>query len=86
MIIAVVYEQRTNNDGDGYENEVALPQTLSRSFHLVHFVKCWQFFQELNSERLYQCSEKEIETLSRCLVFTSSKRREIRQFFVVVVQ
>ena len=49
------------------------------------FVKCWQFFLELNFKRLYQCSGKVIE--SRCLVFTSSKKRdEIRQFHVVVVQ
>ena len=32
----------------------ALPQTLSRLFQLVQLVKCWQFFLELNSERLYQ--------------------------------
>ena len=55
-----------------------------RLFYLVHFVKCWQFFLELNSNRLYQCSGKEKE--SRCLVFTSPKKREIRKFYVVVVQ
>ena len=48
------------------------------------FVKCWQFFLELNFKRLYQCSGKEKE--SRRLVFTSFKKREIRQFYVVVVQ
>ena len=42
----------------------ALPQTLSRLFQLVQFVKCWQFFLELNSKRLYQSSGKEKE--SRC--------------------
>ena len=26
------------------KSEFALPQTLSRLFHLVQFVKCWQFF------------------------------------------
>ena len=31
---------------------MALLQTLSRLFHLVQFVKCWQFFLELNSKRL----------------------------------
>ena len=41
------------NEGDGYENvtkknELALLQT-SRVFHLVQFVKCCQFFLELNS-------------------------------------
>ena len=38
---------------------VALLQTLPRLFHLVQFVKCWQFFVELNSKRLYESSGKE---------------------------
>ena len=66
------------------KSEFALPQTLSRLFQLVQFVKCWQFFLELNSKRLYQSSGKEKE--SRCLVFTSFTKREIRYFHVVVVQ
>ena len=65
------------------KNEVALLQTLSRLFYLVQFVKCWQFFLELNSKRLYRSSEKEE---SRCLVYTSSTKRSIRHFHVVVVQ
>ena len=28
-------------------SEFALPQTLSRLFHLVKFVKCWQVFLEV---------------------------------------
>ena len=70
----------------GLITEVALHQTLSRLFHLVPFVKCWQFSRELNSKRLYLSSGKEKE--SRCLVFTvftSSEKREIRQFHVVIV-
>ena len=59
-------------------------QSLSGMFHLVHFVKWWQIFLELNSKGLYQSSGKEKE--SRCLVFTFSTKREIRQFHVVVVQ
>ena len=47
--------------------EFALLETLSRLFHLVQFVKCWQIFLELNSLRLYRSSGKEKE--SRCLVF-----------------
>ena len=31
-------------------SEVALLQTLSRLFHLVQFIKCLQFFLELNSK------------------------------------
>ena len=61
-----------------------LLQTLSRLFHFVQFVKCWQIFLELNFKGLYQSSEKEKE--SRWLVFVSSTKREIRQFHVVVVQ
>ena len=57
------------------KSEVALLQTLSRLFHLVQFVKCWQSFLELNSKRMYRRSGKEKE--SQCLVFTSSKKREI---------
>ena len=71
-----VLESLSNNDLDGHEN--ALLQTLSRLLHLVHFVKCWQFFLELNSKRLSQCLGKEIE--SRCPVFTSLKKREIGSF------
>ena len=66
------------------KSEAELLQTLSRFFQLVQFVKCWQIFLELNSKRLYQSSGKEKE--SRCLVFTSSTKREIRHFHVVVVQ
>ena len=66
------------------KSEFALPQTLSRLFHLVYFVKCWQMFLELNSKGLYQSSGKEKE--SCCLVFPSSTKREIRHFHVVVVQ
>ena len=56
------------------KSEFALLQTLSRLFQLVQFVKCWQIFLDLNSKRLYQSSGKEKE--SRCLVFTSSTKRE----------
>ena len=73
----------SNNEGDGYE-EVALLQTLSRLFHLVQFVKCWRVLLELNLKRLYGSSGK--EKGSRCLVLTSSTKREIRYFHVVVVQ
>ena len=40
-------------------SEVALPQTLSRLFRLVQFVKCRQIFLELNSKRLDRSSEKD---------------------------
>ena len=66
------------------KNEFALLQNLSRLFHLVQFVKGWQFFLESNSQRLYRRSGKGKE--SRCLVFSSSTKREIRYFHVVVIQ
>ena len=65
------------------KNEFTLLQTLSRLFRLVQFVKCWHIFLVLNVKRLYQSSGKEKE--SRCLVFTSSTKPEIRHFHVVVV-
>ena len=61
-----------------------LPQTLSRIFQLVEFVKCWQIFLELNSKRLYQSSRKKKEGC--CLVFPSSTKREITHFHVLIVQ
>ena len=66
------------------KGEFTLLQTLSCIFHLVQFVKCYQFFLELNSKRLYRSftNEKQIS----CLVFMFSTKREIRQFHVVVVQ
>ena len=66
------------------KSEFALLQTLSRLFQLVQFVKCWQIFLELNSKRLYQRSGKEKK--SRCPLFMSSTKGEIRNFHVVAVQ
>ena len=65
-------------------SEFALLQTLLGLFHLVQFDKCWQIFLEVNSKRLDQSSGK--EKGSRCLVCTSSTRRENRHFYVEVVQ
>ena len=65
------------------KGEFALLQTLSPLFQLIQFVKCWHVFLDLNSKRLYQSSGKEKE--SRCLLFTSSTKREIRYFHIVVV-
>ena len=46
------------------KHEFAPLQTLSRLFHLVYFVKCWQMFLELNSKGLYQLQEKKRKLLS----------------------
>ena len=48
------------------KSEFALPQTLSRLFHLVEFVKCWQIFLQLNFKGLYQSSRKEKEVVVLC--------------------
>ena len=48
------------------------------------FIKCWQIFLEFYFRGLYRSSRKGKE--SRCLVLTSSIKREFRHFHVVVVQ
>ena len=66
------------------KSEFGLPQTLSRLFHLVYFVKCWQILLQLNCKGLHQSSGREKENC--CLLFPSSTKREIRPFHVAVVQ
>ena len=63
------------------KSEVVLLQTLSRLFHLVQFVKCWQFLVELNSKRLYRSSGKKRKSFSCVHVL-----REIWHFHIMVVQ
>ena len=65
-------------------SEFALLRTLSRLFHLVYFVKCWQMLLELNSKLLHQSSGKKRE--SCCPLFPSSTKREFSHFHVAVVQ
>ena len=48
------------------KSEFAPLQTLSRSFHLVYFVKCWQMFLELNSKEVYRSSGKEKKVVVLC--------------------
>ena len=48
------------------KSEFAPHQTLSRLFHLVYFVKCWQMFLELNSKGLFQSSGKEKKVVVLC--------------------
>ena len=61
---------RSFRNGDSYKKEVTLLQTLSRFFHLVQF------------DEYSLVYEKE----RHCLTFTSSTKREIMHFHVVVVQ
>ena len=78
------------NSGNGYVNVKADVRmnlrtfTLLRFFHLVQFVTYWHIFFKLIPKGLYRSSENEKD--SRCLAFTSSAKREIRHFQVVVVQ
>ena len=44
----------------------------------------WQTFLVLNTEGLYRSSRE--EKRDHCLVFTSSTKREIKDFYIVVVQ
>ena len=67
----------------GLESELAQVQTISRLFHLALFVKFWYIFWCWIFQGLSQISGKEKE--SRSLVFTFSKKREIRHFHIVVV-
>ena len=57
------------------KSKFALLQSLSRLFHRVKFVKCWQIFLELISQGPCRSLGKEKE--SHCLLFTSSTKREI---------
>jgi len=60
------------------KSEFALPQTLSRLFHLIQFVKCCKFVFGVE----YQSSEKKRNLLSRVRVFD---KHEITHFHVVHV-
>ena len=83
IVRSLKQQRRRRQQKRHLKSEFAPLQTLSRLFHLVYFVKCWQMFLELNSKGLYQSSGKEKE--SCCLVFPSLTKREIRHYHVVVV-
>ena len=79
----------SKNDGDGYAT--SLKKVKSRCFKLYRAYSIsfnssnvGNFFLDLNFKKLYQSSGKEKQR--RCLVFTSSKKREIWPFYIVVVQ
>ena len=63
----------------------ALLQTVSRLFHLVQFVNCWQTILELNSKRLYQGSRK-IKSFVLVHVLHKTRSFKIWHFHIVVVQ
>ena len=68
-----------------FKSKVALLQKRYRAYsNSCNSSNVGNFFLDLNSKKLCQSSGKENE--SRCRVFTSSTKREIRHFYVVVVQ
>ena len=68
------------------KSEFALFQSLSRLFLPTYFVECRRTLLKLNSKGLYTNSEREIK-FRRCLfTFPMHKRRNCRNFHVVVVQ
>ena len=80
----------SNNGGDGLLRETSLKKSRCFKLYRAYSISSNSpnasnfFFLTLNSNGLCQNSGKEKE--SRCLVCTSSKKREIRYFHVVVVQ
>ena len=59
--------------------------TTSNVIMLIPTRSVRQIFLELNSKRLYQSSRR--VNKSRCLiVFTSSTKREVRHFYILVMQ
>ena len=83
----VVTSPLSNIDGDGYENVTWKVKSrcfkLNRAYSIsFNSLKCWLL--GINSYRLYRSSGKEKE--SRCLVITSSTKREIGHLHVVVAQ
>ena len=72
------------NENDETKREFAFFQSLWRLFLPTYFVNCRRTLLKLNFKGLYPSSEREIK-FRRCL-FTSSIKREIRHFYVVVVQ
>ena len=77
--------QRRDGDKERrLKSEFAIFQSLQRLFPTTYFVKCRRTLLKLNFKGPYSSSEREIK-FHRCL-FTSSIKREIRHFHVVVVQ
>ena len=79
----------SNNGGDGLLRETSLKKSRCFKLYRAYSISsnspnASNFFLTLNSNGLCQNSGKEKE--SGCLVCTSSKKREIRYFHVVVVQ
>ena len=66
------------------KSEFAFIQSSSRQFQLTYFVKCRRTLLELNSWKTI--SEFRMRKKISSRLFTSSIKREIRHFLVVVVQ
>ena len=78
----------SNNDGDGYENVTLKVNSRCFKLYRAYYISIKSsnvgHVLELNSKRLFRSSGKEKE--SRCVVITSSTKREIWYVHVVLVQ
>ena len=82
--LVVIIKSSRNNSTDSYEKLGLLQSTSTCSFHLVQFVKCWQFFSGVEFQKTVSKFKK--RKRKSCLVFMSSTKCEIRNFCVVVLQ
>ena len=77
-----------DGDGDGYLNVTLKGNSRCFKLYRAYYISIKSsnvgHVLKLNSKRLFRSSGKEKE--SRCVVFMSSTKREIRKFHVVVLQ
>ena len=81
----------SNSDGDGYENVTWTVKShcfkLYRAYSIsFNSTNVGDLFWSWIPKKTIEVQEKKTEKESRFLVFTSSTKREIRHFHVVVVQ
>ena len=81
--LSSLLESLSNSDGDGYENISKKSEIVLSASNFITLIRSHSVRQML-AIVIKQISGKEKE--SRCLVFASSTKREIRYFHVIVVQ
>ena len=88
LLVSSSLRSLSNNDGDGYENVTLKGNSRCFKLFCAYYISIKSsnvgHVLELNSKRLFRSSGKEKE--SRCVVITSSTKREIWYVHVVVVQ
>ena len=84
--LLIVIGTLRNYDDDGSENIVSnfIYIYIARLFGTAQFVQCRRQFLEVNSLGLYPCSNRERKIC--CRMSTSSTKRRIGRFHIVVVQ